>query len=82
MSKTIPEILNEVKKVKPCSRAQIYRHIAALEIEPIGARQKPQQYPADSAQRILMHLGYVKNGSPKIISVKEAKRQAGKRGAK
>lgn len=66
---------------KSVKRRQVYNYFTVLGIEPIGARQRPQQYPEDSAHRILAHLGF-KNGAAKIISIKEAKRQAGKRGAK
>lgn len=74
----INEIMEAVSTVKPCSRAQVYRHIAALKIEPIGARQRPQQYPANSAQRILEHLGHA--APQKIITVKRAKQLAGRGG--
>lgn len=38
---------------------QLYRYFNKLEISPSGAPQRPQQYPEDTAQRILQHLGLV-----------------------
>lgn len=42
---------------KPVHRVTIYRYFNELEIGPVGAMQHPRRYPADSAARILGHLG-------------------------
>jgi len=44
--------------MKPTSPAQLRRYIRALEIKPIGARQRPQRYPDETAGKILKHLGF------------------------
>ena len=55
---TINEITKTVTKAKGAiRRRQIYRYIAALDIKPLGCRQRPQIYPPDTANRILAHLG-------------------------
>jgi len=54
---TLSQITKAVNAVKPVSRPQLFRYIKAAGIEPLGARQRPQQYPPDSADRILDHLG-------------------------
>ena len=55
---TIPEIVEAINAMKTCSKRQVQRYIATLGIKPVGARQWNQQYPADSADRILQHLGF------------------------
>lgn len=77
---TIDEIHSQIARVKPVSRRHAQRFLKQLNISPIGARQRPQHYPENSAQLILQHLGFAT--SQKIISVKKAKQLAGKRGAK
>ena len=37
---------------------RLYHFLNKLGIEPLGVRQRPQQYPADTAERILQHLGF------------------------
>ncbi len=64
MHMTVPEILARVGEFKPVSRTQLYHYFKAVKIQPIGARQKPQRFPDDSADRILIHLGF-KNGTAK-----------------
>lgn len=55
---TIREIMRTVGQQKRCSRGSIYAYLRKLEIEPVGSiRQKPQQYPEDSASLILAELG-------------------------
>lgn len=54
---TLIEIIAAVCEHKPVGRRQIIRYRDALKIKPMGVRQRPQQYPADSAERILIHLG-------------------------
>jgi hypothetical protein len=54
---TLREIHRAVTSKKSVHRVQIYRYLRTLEISHIGARQRPQQYPPDTATRILCHLG-------------------------
>jgi hypothetical protein len=54
---TLLDIIAAVSKFKPVGRRQIIRYRDALKIMPLGVRQRPQQYPADAAERILQHLG-------------------------
>jgi len=42
---------------KSVQKAQLYRYFRAFKISPLGVAQKPQQYPADSADVILSGLG-------------------------
>ena len=56
---TINQILQHVSTVKPVGRRQIYRYLQDCCIEPLGVQQRPQQYPGDSAARILARLGLV-----------------------
>lgn len=70
---TIQEILHDLKPRKKISRARLYVHIRRLKIKPIGVRQIPQHYPADTPHRILLKLGLV-NGrvvvTPKVSKSK------------
>jgi hypothetical protein len=54
---TVPQIREKLSPVKPVSTPQLYRYIKVLHIEPLGARQRPQHYPEDTPQKILLHLG-------------------------
>jgi hypothetical protein len=91
---TASEIREKVSQQKPVSRPQLYRYIKALNITPIGARQKPQRFPDDAADRILIHLGF-KNGTAKVthsvaatptgktvLSLRTLKSERNKRGAR
>ena len=42
------------KTLKTC---QLYRHLKRAGIKPVGARQRPQKYPADTALRLAQYLG-------------------------
>ena len=57
--KTIDGVLAEVRHQKTCSKVQLRRYLTALDIKPLGVRQRPQQYADDTAARILAHLGIV-----------------------
>jgi len=48
-------LANAGKKV---TRESVCRYLKKFDIAPSGVRQRPQQYPADSADRILAHLGF------------------------
>ena len=67
MGKTIAQILNEVRVAKTCSDIQLRRYITQLNIKPLGVRQRPQRYPADTTEKVLEHLGI---GLPKAEPVK------------
>jgi hypothetical protein len=57
MTKTQIQLrLGEAGKI--VARAQLDRYLRNFNIAPAGVRQRPQQYPADSAERILRHLGF------------------------
>ena len=55
---TVYEVREELKQYKPLSRESIYTNIRALGIKPVGARQRPQLYPPDTAARILKRYGF------------------------
>jgi hypothetical protein len=75
---TVLEIKRELNVHKRVSRAQVYNYLKALKIGPIGARQKPQRYPDNTAERIIEYLGF-----PKIVSMKalKAERKKARRAA-
>jgi hypothetical protein len=89
---TATEIHEAIKPHKPVSRTQLYNYFKALKIEPIGARQRPQRFPEDSALRILVHLGFdpengkskitVLPGSKRVVSLQSLKTVKQKRGAR
>ena len=58
---TVNQILKELKPVKPLSRAQLYVHMRRCKIKPLGVRQRPQHYPADTATRLLFRFGLVES---------------------
>ena len=90
---TTDQILETLQSTgKPVTKRTLYRYLEILKITPLGARTKPQLYPVDTIDRILIHLG-LKQASPvvppqadksRIITVREAKRlaRAGKGGRK
>jgi hypothetical protein len=57
---TVKELSEALAKGgKAVSKPTLYKYLHALRIEPISkVRQIPQRYPADSAKRILTHLGF------------------------
>lgn len=60
---TTTQIRKEIHKAgKEVSHAQLYRYLAELRVSPAGARQRPQRYPEDTAERILKHLGFSSGG--------------------
>lgn len=69
---TIEEILEEVSQRKQCSKRTLFRYLDVLDIQPLGARQRPQHYPEDSAAKVLEHLG-LRDATPhkpaRVISV-------------
>ena len=54
---TVEQVCQAVAKLKPVTRATLYRNFQALGIKPLGVRQIPQLYPPDTAQRILRRYG-------------------------
>jgi hypothetical protein len=87
---TLQEILSEIAKKERISRKQFYcyrnkTYFAALKIEPVGARQKPQRFPDDTAvQRFWRNLGFrpqtatATNGAtmPSLSSLKTVRTKA------
>lgn len=64
---TLLEILAEVNKQRPISRRQLLRHIKKAGVKPMGAKQRPQRYPINSAAVMLEYLGF--NGSHRLPSI-------------
>jgi hypothetical protein len=63
---TLADITKQVCAIKPVSRRQVLRYMRTCKIRPAGElRQKPEHYPADSAERILERLGL------RIVSMRE-----------
>ncbi|HYG23389.1 MAG TPA: hypothetical protein VEH04_11450 [Verrucomicrobiae bacterium] len=62
---TFQQIFERVTERKPVSKRQLRRYFKPCEIQPVGMRQRPQQYPDDAADRILAKLGL------KIVSMAE-----------
>lgn len=55
---TTKQTLQTLRKAgKPISLQRLYTLLDELDIKPVGARQSPQQYPDDTADRILKHYG-------------------------
>ena len=60
---TIPQIRKAIRPHKKVSHSTLYNYFRRLSIEPVGVRQCPQRYPADTAARILKALGITTNGN-------------------
>jgi hypothetical protein len=58
-SMTIDQITEAIQPHKPVSKRQVIRYLNDCEIRPIGNRQRPQRYPDNAPNRILVHLGIV-----------------------
>ena len=55
---TTAQTIKTLRKAgKPVSLTHLYRLFSDLGIKPLG-RSRPQQYPQDTAARILAHLGF------------------------
>ena len=61
---TITEIVEANRPLKSLTREGLYPHLRALKIKPLGARQRPQRYPEDAAERVLLRLGFTKTPAP------------------
>jgi hypothetical protein len=71
---TTAQILVELRKAgKPVQIAQLYRYFHKFNIQPQGCLQRPQQYPPDTACRILFGLGHTQpiNGKQSASRGKE-----------
>lgn len=73
---TIEQIRQQVSRVKPLSRSQLFRYIRALKIKPLGVRQRPQQYPAATPQKITVFLGLSTDGAPSMLQLRAEKSKA------
>lgn len=72
---TIKTILSEINQVKQCGRAMLYIYLRDLNIKPLGqAKQRPQVYPPDTANRILTHLGINGAVAPAMPKAKAVRR--------
>ena len=60
---TIPQIHKAIRPHKRVSRTTLYTYLRRFRIKPVGVRQCPQRYPADTAARILKALGITTNGN-------------------
>jgi hypothetical protein len=78
---TTDQIVLELSKVKKISRVHAFRLLKAAAIAPVGARQRPQQYPENSVARLLSYLGFEAPETGKLIS-RPALRAARKGGRK
>jgi hypothetical protein len=73
---TIHEITEAIQPHKLVSKRQVIRYMNACKIKPSGARQRPQRYPDNSANLVLVHLGIV----PPVRKSFEADKRATKAG--
>jgi len=65
------------KSGKSIGPARLYQLLNQLDIQPAGARQRPQQYPADAAERLLNHFGIFPAGENARIPVANGQRGRG-----
>ena len=87
---TLNQIILSIRVHKTCSESQALRYLKRMGIKPVGVRQRPQRYPADTAERILSELGFVaEDAAPatRIPSMAElravrAKSQGGRAGVR
>ena len=77
---TITQIHVEVSRARPVTLRQLWRWVKKLNIKPLGIRQRPQQYPEDSAELIITALGLTRQPKASIPTMKQLK--AEKRKAK
>ena len=56
---TIDQIQEKLAPFKPASKRQVIRYLNACKVKPMGIRQRPQQYPANAVDKIMMRLGLV-----------------------
>jgi len=79
---TITQIHSEVCKARQVTLRQLWRWVRIIDIKPQGAiRTRPQQYPEDSAARIITALGLSpqpKASIPTMKQLKAEKRKAAK----
>lgn len=84
--RTTDQILAEVRTQKTCSRPMLYIYFKRLGISPLGARQRPQLYPDDTAQKILTNLGIMperpsgKNGIVQLSTLRAERSKAATNG--
>jgi hypothetical protein len=69
---TLEEVQKHLTPIKLCSLVQVRRYVKALGIKPIGAlRQRPAQYPQNTADQILLNLGYEGEKPKRVISLRK-----------
>jgi hypothetical protein len=54
---TVTELQKNLRPFKKVTVKQVRIYIKECRIQHLGVRQRPQQYPDDSAEIILRHLG-------------------------
>lgn len=60
---TVEKIIADLKPKKCITRETLYVYLRGMKIKPLGIRQRPQQYPDDTAARILFRLGLAKSNT-------------------
>jgi transposase len=55
---TLKDIQTEIERHRPASRETIYRWLKRYGLRPVGPRQRPANYPDNTARRILAALGF------------------------
>jgi hypothetical protein len=69
---TVEQIIHQLKPEKPISRETFYQYARRFKIKPLGIRQRPQLYPADTVVRLKLKLGLIPAGkvtvTPKLTS--------------
>jgi uncharacterized protein YjbK len=73
---TVIQIQQKICERKPCSLLTVRRYIRKAKLQPLGARQRPQNYPEDSAERILAYLGLNSVKMPTLGQLKTIRTKA------
>jgi len=64
---TTEQIRKQVRAAgKRVSVPHLYRIFLKLGIRPSGANQRPQQYPSEAAELIIVHFGLAERGSSRV----------------
>lgn len=73
---TVTEIHKKVARFKPMARATLYNYLREMQIKPLGARQIPQRYPDDAADRVLLRLGFKQPNGRRARSRRQLQKEA------